>query len=148
MNAPGEGPPLRSGCMPASGRYFPMLNILLVALGGAIGSVLRYLTSGAMERAFGDKFPFGTLAVNVIGCAAIGFLIPFWSGTHSAPHPMRLLVVTGILGGFTTFSAFGLETHRLFTRGETTLALLNIAVSVIVGLAAVGVGAKIGRAFG
>lgn len=123
-------------------------HLLLVALGGALGSVLRFLTSGAMERAIGDKFPLGTLVVNVLGCAVIGFLIPFWSGAHGAPHPMRLLVVTGVLGGFTTFSAFGVETYARFTRGETTLALLNIALNVIVGLAAVGVGAKIGRVLG
>lgn len=125
-----------------------LLPILLVSLGGAAGSALRYLAGLAIAKFFGDKFPFGTLAVNVLGCAAIGFLAVLWSGTTPTHTNLRLLCLTGFLGGFTTFSAFGLETHRLLTRGETTLALANIALNVIVGLAAVGVGMRVGRAFG
>lgn len=125
-----------------------LLQVLLVALGGAIGSAGRYLTGEVVKSAFGTSYPLGTLVVNVVGCAAIGFLIPFWAGSHSAHLNVRLLLVTGTLGGFTTFSAFGLETHKLFMGGQTYWALANIALNVIVGLAAVGVGARVGRVFG
>jgi CrcB protein len=124
-----------------------LIRILLVALGGALGSTGRYLTGEAIKATFGTSFPLGTLVVNIAGCAAIGFLIPYWTGSHAAHLNARLLLVTGILGGFTTFSAFGLETHTLFMKGQTTWALANIALNVIVGLAAVGVGARLGRAF-
>lgn len=124
------------------------MNLLLVFIGGGLGSVCRLWTGKAVGAALGDTFPFGTLAVNVLGCFVIGLLIPAWSGQRSEPHAMRLLVVTGFLGGFTTFSAFGLETFEKFATGRTNQALLNIALNVVVGLAAVGAGAKIGRVFG
>jgi fluoride exporter len=122
-----------------------LLNVLLVALGGAAGSALRYLLDHAAKAAFGQAFPYGTLLVNVLGCFAIGILAATWAG--SSTQTLRLLIITGFLGGFTTFSAFGLETHRLLTTGHTTLALLNIAVNVIVGLSAVGAGMRVARAF-
>lgn len=124
------------------------MNLLLVFIGGGIGSVCRMLTDKAVGAALGDKFPFGTLVVNVLGCFVIGLLIPAWSGQRSEPYAMRLLIVTGFLGGFTTFSAFGLQTFEKFRADRMELALLNIALNVVVGLAAVGAGAKIGRVFG
>lgn len=125
-----------------------LLKLILVAAGGAIGASARYLTGEGVKAAFDStKFPLATLVVNVLGCAIIGFLIPYWTGGHSAHQNTRLFIVTGILGGFTTFSAFGVETQTLFTQGRTTLALLNIALNVIVGLAAVGVGRALGRVF-
>lgn len=128
--------------------------LLLVALGGAIGSAGRYLVGEGVKRGFGDTFPFATLVVNVLGCFAIGVLMAWWggssggSGASAGGANLRFFFITGLLGGFTTFSAFGMETHRLFTSGRTELALLNIALSVIIGLAAVGVGVKCGRALG
>jgi CrcB protein len=119
-----------------------MEKIVLVALGGAAGSVLRYVLGVWVARGFGERFPFATLAVNLAGCLAIGVVMAAWGGRTG----VRLLLVTGLLGGFTTFSAFGHETLVMLRRGETTLALTNIAVSVIVGLAAVGLGDRIGRA--
>ncbi len=128
--------------------------LLLVALGGAIGSAGRYLVGEGVKRGFGETFPFATLVVNVLGCFAIGVLMTWWgapgaggggSGTNAN---LRFFFITGLLGGFTTFSAFGMETHRLFTSGRTELALLNIALSVIIGLAAVGIGVRCGRALG
>ncbi len=124
------------------------MNLLLVFIGGGAGSVCRMLMGKGIAGALGDKFPFGTLVVNVLGCLAIGMLIPAWSGQRAEPHSMRLLVVTGFLGGFTTFSAFGLETFEKFSTGRTNAALLNIALNVIVGLAAVGAGARVGRILG
>lgn len=124
-----------------------LLKLILVAAGGAIGASARFLAGEGVTAAFGSRFPFATLAVNVLGCAIIGFLIPYWTGGHAAHQNTRLFIVTGILGGFTTFSAFGVETQKLFTAGQTTLALLNIALNVIVGLAAVGAGRGLGRVF-
>jgi len=104
--------------------------LLLVALGGALGSVARHLVSVAALGALGAGFPWGTLAVNVLGSAAIGVA----AGTGVAGGP-RLLVVTGFLGGFTTFSAFGLDTGLLFERSPV-LAAAYVAGSVGLGLAA------------
>jgi len=104
-------------------------SLLLVALGGALGSVLRYLLSLALNgTTFPWAFPWGTLAVNILGSAAIGAL----AGLEGGP---RLLLVTGLLGGFTTFSAFSLETGLLFERSPP-LAALYVALSVTLGLAA------------
>ncbi len=104
--------------------------LLLVALGGAAGSVVRYLVSVAALATLGAGFPWGTLAVNVLGSAAIGVA----AGT-GLEGQAQLLVVTGFLGGFTTFSAFSLETGALLERSPW-LAALYVAVSVALGLAA------------
>jgi CrcB protein len=108
----------------------PVANLLLVALGGAAGSVLRYLVSVAALSVLGAAFPWGTLAVNVLGSAAIG--VAAGAGIEGQG---RLLLVTGFLGGFTTFSAFSLETGALFERSPT-LAAAYVAASVALGLAA------------
>jgi CrcB protein len=104
--------------------------LLLVALGGAAGSVLRYLVSVLAVSVLGAAFPWGTLAVNILGSAAIG--VAAGTGLEGSP---RLLLVTGFLGGFTTFSAFSLETGVLLERSPA-LAALYVAVSVALGLAA------------
>ncbi|WP_237215222.1 fluoride efflux transporter FluC [Falsiroseomonas oryziterrae] len=104
--------------------------LLLVALGGAAGSVLRYLVSLAAVATLGTGFPWGTLAVNVAGSAAIG--VAAGAGIEGQA---RLLLVTGFLGGFTTFSAFSLEAGALFERAPL-LAILYVASSVVLGVAA------------
>jgi CrcB protein len=104
--------------------------LLLVAIGGAIGSAARFAISVLALHALGAAFPWGTLAVNIIGSAAIG--VAAGSGMEGQ---LRLLVVTGFLGGFTTFSAFSLETATLFERSPA-LAALYVAASVGLGLAA------------
>lgn len=104
--------------------------LLLVAAGGALGSVLRYLVSLLAVAWFGAGFPWGTLAVNVLGSAAIGVLAGL-----GVQGEMRLLLVTGLLGGFTTFSAFSLETGLLAER-HAGLAALYVAASLGLGLAA------------
>jgi len=108
----------------------PASHLVLVAVGGAAGSVLRYLISVAALSALGPGFPWGTLAVNVLGSAAIG--VAAGAGLEGQG---RLLLVTGFLGGFTTFSAFSLETGALFERSPG-LAALYVAASVALGLAA------------
>lgn len=116
-------------------------QVLLVALGGALGSVLRYLCGLGINRvALLAAFPWSTLAVNALGCFIIGFAGGLGSSTQMLTEGGRLFLFTGILGGFTTFSAFGLETFYLLRNGQPILAAANIALQVGVGLAAVFVG--------
>lgn len=117
-----------------------MMNIVLVAFGGAVGSVLRYLTGVWALRLFGPGFPFGTLAVNIIGSYAIGCVAEALVRGFSAPVDLRLLVMTGLIGGFTTFSAFSLDLWMLYERGEVALAFVYLAATLILSLAATGAG--------
>ena len=89
-----------------------------------------------------DRFPVGTLAVNVLGCALIGVFAALAEALPGLNGPARLLLVTGVLGGYTTFSAFGLETLLLLRRGDATLAAAYVAASVLLGLAGVWLGMK------
>ncbi len=107
-----------------------LFSALLVAIGGAAGSVLRYLVSAMAVETLGTAFPWGTLAVNVLGSAAIGL-----AGGMGIAGEWRLLTVTGLLGGFTTFSAFSLETGLLWERAWW-LAVLYVAASLALGLLA------------
>lgn len=117
-----------------------MINILLVAFGGAVGSVLRYLTGVWTLRLFGPDFPFGTLAVNIVGSYAIGCVAEALVRGFSAPVDLRLLVMTGLIGGFTTFSAFSLDLWVLYERGEAGLAFVYLAATLVLSLAATGAG--------
>ncbi len=118
-----------------------MLNILLVGLGGALGSISRYLVSGWVQTASKNiNFPFGTLAVNLAGCFVIGFLAHLAEARGIFSSETRSFVFIGILGGFTTFSSFGNETLNLLRSGEMLSALTNIGTNVIFGLAAVWLG--------
>ncbi|MBT9370173.1 fluoride efflux transporter CrcB [Rhizobium sp. CSW-27] len=123
-----------------------MVNLLLVAFGGAVGSVCRYLTGILMTRLLGMAFPWGTLTVNVVGSFAIGFLTELVARKLNASMEMRLLIVVGFLGGFTTFSSFSLDTLALYERGATAAALAYILVSVTVSLLATFGGLAVGRA--
>jgi fluoride exporter len=124
-----------------------MINILLVALGGAVGSVARYLVGVATLRQFGPNFPWGTLTVNIVGSFAIGVFIELIARKLNASPEMRLLLVTGFLGGFTTFSAFSLDAIYLFERGELVTAGIYIAASIILSLIAVFAGLALVRSF-
>lgn len=110
-------------------------SLLLVAAGGAIGSVIRYILSYMIA------FPFGTLAVNVTGSFAIGFAFVVLAGRS----PWQLLVITGFLGGFTTFSAFSLDTLRLFQEGRIDLACLYVVFSTLLSLLACLAGLGLAR---
>ena len=94
-----------------------MQSILLVGFAGAIGAVSRYGVGLLADRALGAHFAFGTLAVNVLGCLALGFLVEADRGSELITHPLRLLFAVGFLGAFTTFSAFGYETIRYLQTG-------------------------------
>lgn len=118
-----------------------MTNILLVGIGGFIGSVLRYLASGYVQQAVKSvDFPYGTLAVNVIGCFIIGFLAQLAEERGAFTSESRLFVFTGFLGGFTTFSSFGNETLNLARDSQMMNAFANVGANVILGLLAVWLG--------
>jgi len=113
-----------------------MQTLLAVAAGGAIGASARYLLSSQVARWLGSGFPWGTLAVNVLGAALMGLLVGLFARVWALQDPWRALLVTGILGGFTTFSAFSLEAGLMIERGQYGLALVYAVASVVLCLAA------------
>jgi CrcB protein len=122
-----------------------MQAMLLVALGGAIGSVLRYETGAMVMRQAGSpQFPWGTFTVNVLGCLTAGLLAGLGERHAFLTAEMRLLLFTGFLGGFTTFSAFGVDTIALVQRGEWAIASVYVIASVLCGLAALWLALKAG----
>ncbi|TCM57422.1 camphor resistance protein CrcB [Rhizobium sp. PP-F2F-G48] len=123
-----------------------MLNILLVALGGAGGSVLRYLAGIASVRLMGAGFPWGTLFVNVTGSFLIGVLSEVVARRFGASPELRLFLVTGILGGYTTFSAFSLDAAMLAEQGQFGAAALYVALSLVLSGLAVVAGLALMRA--
>ena len=118
-----------------------MTNILLVAAGGALGAVARY-GLGSLLTPLSDRpaLPWGTLAVNLVGCFLIGAAFGVAEGREAPSELVRVFFMVGILGGFTTFSAFGLETATLLRSGAHGLASANIVLQVLGGLAAVWAG--------
>src|SRR5438270_13129402 len=119
-------------------------QIVIVAAGGAIGSVLRYKLGGAvLHHTQRFDFPISTLAINLAGCIVIGFLAALVEHHDLFATSTRLLLFTGLLGGFTTFSAFGYESFFLVRRGLFTVALSYVGISVIGGLVAVSIGYKL-----
>lgn len=115
------------------------LKVILISIGGGIGALMRHTSISLIHRIINPILPIGTIIVNVTGCFAIGLLWGLFE-KFSAPMSLRIFVFVGILGGFTTFSSFGLETINLFRGGEMKLALLNILVSNFFGIAAVFLG--------
>ncbi len=117
------------------------MSILFVALGGALGSVSRYMLGTWVQSVSKSiDFPFGTLMVNLIGCFVIGFLSQLAEARGVFTSESRALVFVGILGGFTTFSSFGNDTINLLRDGETFNALANVGANVILGLVLVWLG--------
>ncbi len=122
------------------------MRIVLIACGGAVGSVLRYWMSIGVYSLLGRDFPYGTLAVNVLGSFIMGFLAMFFVERFvEVAADLRSLLLIGFLGGFTTFSSFSIETLNLLESGELIRAVLNIGLSLGLCLMAVWLGAKIGR---
>lgn len=119
-----------------------MFSIFLVFLGGGIGSALRHGVNVASAQWLGVTFPWGTLFVNVVGSFLIGVLAAYFAfrGDAMWTQPLRLFFTTGILGGFTTFSAFSLDFALLFERGEIAQALVYVLASVALSLAAIFLG--------
>ena len=113
---------------------------ILVGIGGCLGSIARYWLSTAVNRYFAHVFPYGTLAVNILGCLLLGAVIGLVEHRQMFGLNMRLLLTVGILGGFTTFSAFGWETFDLLRNHQHLLALSNVVGNVVLGTLAVVAG--------
>ena len=117
-----------------------MRAIILVGIGGGIGSILRYLTAVFVNKYFQPSFPWATFATNILGCLIIGLLLGFFE-RHQLTNPdLKYLFITGFCGGYTTFSTFSAENINLFQSGNTFIAFLYIAASVLIGLLAVWFG--------
>lgn len=122
------------------------LAYVWVALGGALGSVFRFMLSGLVGRFAGEAMPWGTLAVNVIGSFIIGwFAAATTSGRVFATAEFRTFVMVGVCGGFTTFSSFSLQTLALFDDGAPVRASANILASVLLCMASVWLGSRVGQ---
>lgn len=120
---------------------------LIVFLGGGLGAALRHGVNIATARSLGTGFPFGTLTVNVVGSLAMGVLAAYFAFKGDATQHWRLFFTTGLLGGFTTFSAFSLDAALLYERGQVGLAALYVAVSVVVAIAGLFAGLALVRHF-
>lgn len=122
-----------------------MKQVLFVGLGGAAGSVLRYLTHVVTLKYYAASFPLATFIVNAAGCFIAGMIFGLVSQETSEAQNLKLLLITGFCGGFTTFSAFALENVRLMNSGSTTTAILYTLASIAAGLLAVWIGLLITR---
>jgi CrcB protein len=123
-----------------------MIQLVLVALGGAVGSSLRYLAGLASARLLGTGFPWGTLFVNVTGSFLIGILSEAIARRFGASPELRLFLITGILGGYTTFSAFSLDAVTLFEQGHAVSAALYVVSTLMLSGIAVVAGLVLMRA--
>jgi CrcB protein len=121
------------------------LNWISIALGGAVGALLRYLVSGWAYALLGEGFPWGTLSVNLLGSFLIGFLWRLFDQIAIAPNT-RTLIFVGGLGAFTTFSTFGLESFNLLRGGQVKLGLLNMLSSNVLGILFIFLGFVAARA--
>lgn len=122
-----------------------MKELVVVFLGGGVGSALRYWLSGSVYRFIRPTFPYGTLVVNVGGCFLIGFLMAIFEERFVVQPLLRLFLTIGILGGFTTFSTFSFETIELLREGSTAGGLYNILFSLVGCLTATFLGNVLGR---
>jgi CrcB protein len=117
-----------------------MLPSLVVFVGSGIGGVLRHLFNGWVMRAVGTEFPLGILAINILGSTAMGLVAGWFAFKGQAPQELRLFLTTGILGGFTTFSAFSLDAAFLYERGQPGLAVAYVLASVVLSIAGLFLG--------
>ena len=121
-----------------------MHKLVWIALGGLLGTLCRFALSTWVDARSHSPFPYGTLVVNLAGCFAAGFLFPLLEQAAVAPE-LRLAVFSGFLGGFTTFSAYGLQTVALANGGMSSIAALNVLLSNVAGLVMVWVGGSLSR---
>lgn len=122
-----------------------MTQIAFIAIGGAVGAVMRFWMSSGVHALFGRDFPYGTLSVNVTGSLLIGILYVFFYERMDISVELRAAILIGVLGAFTTFSTFSIETLNLVEAGEPLKALLNVLLSVSLCLAACWFGMVVAR---
>jgi CrcB protein len=121
------------------------MGFLIVFLGGGLGAALRHGVNLAAARLFGTTFPYGTLIINVLGSLAMGLIAEYFALKVGLPERWRLFLTTGILGGFTTFSAFSLEAALLYERGAVAGAAIYVVASVVLAIGALFAGLAIVR---
>ena len=122
-----------------------MKQVLLVFIGGGLGSAARYGLSGVVHRTMGSQFPYGTMTVNVLGCFLIGFLLSLSTDRSVISPDLRLFLALGLLGGFTTFSSFSYETIQLFRDGQNFNALVNVFSTTLICLSGTWIGSVVGK---
>ena len=121
------------------------MNYLLVFVGGGLGASLRHTVNIACAKCIGTSFPYGTLIINITGSMVMGLIAGYLAFKGEASQPWRLFLMTGILGGYTTFSAFSLDTALLYERGEIALALTYVLGSVVLSIAGLFAGLALVR---
>jgi fluoride exporter len=123
-----------------------LTKYLVVGIGGFLGAIARYMVGTYIGSRYGVRFPYGTFVINMSGCFLIGLILTLLARTTASPY-WRYLIPIGFIGAYTTFSTFEYETLRAVQDGQAVTGLLNVALSVIVGYAAVWAGAATGRVF-
>jgi CrcB protein len=121
------------------------MGFLIVFFGGGLGAALRHGVNLVAARALGTGFPYGTLVINVLGSLAMGLIAEYFALKMGLPQRLRLFLTTGILGGFTTFSAFSLEAALLYERGQQMGAAVYVVASVVLAIGALFAGMAIVR---
>lgn len=124
-----------------------MQMVIAIAAGGAVGALARHYVAGAVTKFTGVGFPFGTMSVNIIGSLLMGFLITFFATRFSGPSELRGFLTVGLLGSFTTFSTYSLETVLLIERGDWQSAGIYAIGSLVLGVMALLLGMWLGRLF-
>jgi len=122
-----------------------MGKLFLIGLAGFMGTLARYWMSGVVARRYGETFPAGTLVVNLAGCFLVGLLFYLLQERFLVNQTVRTVILIGFLGGFTTFSSFGLQTFTLLQEREVGLALLNLAIANAGGVVLVWAGYTLGK---
>ena len=122
-------------------------SYLLVFFGGGLGATLRHLINVTCARCIGTAFPYGTFIINISGSTVMGLIAGYLALKGEASHPWRLFLMTGILGGYTTFSAFSLDTALLYERGDIGLAAVYVLGSVVLSIAGLFAGLALVRQF-
>ena len=121
------------------------MKLLWLTLGGAFGALMRYVFSGFVYKAVGTGFPYGTLAVNLIGCFIMGFFVALAETRFIISPNVRMFLMIGFLGAFTTFSTFMLETDNLLRDGEMMRTFMNVFVSITLGFVCLKIGSLVGK---
>jgi CrcB protein len=122
-----------------------MVKLILIGFAGFFGTLGRYWLSGVIARRYGETFPLGTLAVNLLGCFLVGLLFYLMQERYLVNQNVRTIILIGLLGGFTTFSSLGLQTFTLLQDNEIALAALNVVASNVLGLLLVWAGYTLAR---